>query len=422
MRISRAEYLRVGLDLGTSSIRAAAWGPDGTLLASAERAGPPLKRWRGLEVQDPAGILARAAEVLSALGPGPGAGEPPAARPRVGLPRVAFTTQRDTLLLVSSGKTGRAGPPVPLTPLLSWRERRHLEDSVIRRTLLDGSTDPFEPGHDARAIPLEAWIVEAWAGGIPIAGFEGARLHFAGGDKNCEYLALGVHPGEPAVGAVSLGSAISLGVAMGGSSAPEPLLGVVVTPMAGGPPGLQGWNVETGLLSGMGGRDQAAALAGVEPWQGVLPVEAGPISEGTGARFTFLPHFGGALDDPAAAPEFRTPDGSLLEPSAGRDAGMLTPASVARAWAEGVVCELARLRLRLEQVAGTQLEELRLGGGGATDPAWIPLLERGMKLPVTAVGDPFAGCRGAVIAAGWADPWLGPGAPAHIETSPPQAG
>jgi len=406
MRISQADFPRIGLDLGTSFIRGASWCPKGSLLAWAERAAPPLRSWRGLQVQDPRQLLATVTEVLGMVARNIAAPDDAAHK---ALPRVAFTAQRDTLLLVAplQGDAGAASAPV--TPLLSWRERRHLEDPDLRRSLLAGEPGAFEEASAARPLALEAWILECWGGGLPLAGFEGAHLRFAGGDKNCEYLAMGVHPGAPGVGAISLGSAISMGAATDGDRPPRSMPGVVVTPMAGG---LPGWNVETGILSGMGGREHAARLAGVGPWPGGLPRAAAPAA-GAVPGIRLVPHFGGALDDLEARPEFQHPDGTSLDPATGRAAGLLTSESVARAWAEGVAWELSRLRPRLEQVAGRPLVELRLAGGGARDPAWVPILERRMGLPVTMVGDGFAGCRGALIAVGWAD---------RAETPSPHAG
>jgi len=409
MHISRAAFPRVGLDLGTSSIRAAAWRPDGSLLATAERTSPPLQSWRGLQVQEPRQLLATATEVLAALAPALAAERRDLAAADA-VPRLAFTAQRDTLLLLPPRSGDGGGAPSPVTPLLSWRERRHLEDPDLRRALLSGEPGVSDGAAHARPLALQDWVLECWGAGVPLEGFEGARLRFAGGDKNCEYLAMGVHPGAPGVGAVSLGSAISLGMATGGERPPEPVPGVVITGMAGGTPG---WNVETGILSGMGGRGLAARLAGVQPWSGALPGADDPPEEEAGPGIRIVPHFGGALDDLEARPQFQRPDGTPLDPATARAAGLLTSESVARAWAEGVAWELSRLRPRLEQVAGRPLAELRLAGGGARDPAWIPLLERGMGLPVTEVGGAFAGCRGAVIAAGWAD---------RAETSSPGTG
>jgi len=412
MHISRRDFPRIGLDLGTSFVRAAAWRPDGSLLASAERASPPLQSWRGLQVQDPWQLLAAATEVLDALAPElPGAvARAAGSDPDAAVPRLAFTGQRDTLLLASSAPQDGDPSPRPVTPLLSWRERRHLDDPALRQTLLAGDPEASGSAAAARPLALEDWILECWSHGLPLEGFEGAPVRFAGGDKNCEYLAMGVHPGAPGVGVVSLGSAISLGMATGGDRPPEPLPGVVVTPVAGGG---RGWNVETGILSGMGGRGLAARLAGVEPWSGALPGAAAAPVAGAGPGIRLVPHFGGALDDLEARPQFQRPDGNPLDPATARAAGLLTSESVARAWAEGVARELSRLRPRLEQVAGKPLAELRLAGGGARDPAWIWFLERGMGLPVTDAGDVFAGCRGAVIASGWAD---------QAETSSPGTG
>jgi sugar (pentulose or hexulose) kinase len=58
-----------------------------------------------------------------------------------------------------------------------------------------------------------------------------------------------------------------------------------------------------------------------------------------------------------------------------------------------------------------------VGGGGASDPAWIPLLRQALGLPVEGVPDPWAGCRGALLATGFL---VAPDAVS--ETSPPATG
>jgi sugar (pentulose or hexulose) kinase len=304
---------------------------------------------------------------------------------------VAFTTQRDTLLLVDA--VGR-----PLTPLLSWRERRHLADPEARRRLFPpGGCRGEEPPGDP--LPLEQWLLMRWREGIPVSGVERARARYAGGDKNCEYLALGATPQDPSLAVVSLGSAITLGVAMAAARAPVPVPGAVVSPAAGqGEDGSAGWNVETGILSGMQGLAEAAALAGVDPWGGALP-------ETPETAWVCVPWFGGALDDldarggvwAAARPgSVRThPSGLPANGPAG-----LTPPRLARVWAQGVAAELARLVPRVEEVTGVSIREVRVTGGGVSrgGQVWAELLRAALRRPVRVVDDPWTGCRGAVMA------------------------
>jgi sugar (pentulose or hexulose) kinase len=364
--------LWLGLDVGTSAVKAAAYLEGGNRVGAAReglgstaaagaRGGEPALDPRHIE-----GVaLATLASVLRQAG---GVRAHPV---RV----LSLTTQRDTLLGVD--REGRA-----VTPLLSWRDRRRLGDLAGRRDLLAElpSLGPAAGGSGPprRVLPLEAWLLERWSAGPPVPGLEGVEVVHAGGDKNCEYLALGVAPDAPSLAAISLGSAISLGMAVGGDTPPEPVSGVVVTKAAGG----HGWNVETGILSGMQGRQLAAERAGVHPWTGPLPLRPEP-------DLCCVPHFGGALDDPTAEGIWEGPGGG---------AAPLDPSRVARAWAEGVARELARLRPRVERVAGATVERVRVCGGGAMDPAWGAILEGALRVPVTLVEDPWTGCRGAVLA------------------------
>jgi sugar (pentulose or hexulose) kinase len=384
--------MAIGLDVGTSSVKAAAFGPTGNREATVQVPMPPLKEHRAVWVQDPEAVAARAEEALDGL---------VRLLPSSIFLRVALTTQRDTLLLV-----GADGGDPPRSPLLSWRERRHLEDPELRARLLGGAS--IAAG--ARLLSLERWLLERWSGGIPVPGLAGAPVRWAGGDKNCEYLAAGATPDRPEFAVISLGSAIALGVAVPGTDPPpvRASTGVVVSPMAGGPPG---WNVETGILSGVQGMGDAAAWAGVPAWSGPLPpVEAG---EGLGV----VPHFGGALDDPAARPRLEevragpervsaetrsaSPASTPVAPAtAFAGAGPHTPERVAAAWARGVVRELRRLLPGVEAAGGTPVERLVLVGGGASDPGWEDYFREGWGLPVSRVDDPWIGCRGAVEATG----------------------
>lgn len=355
-------------------------------------------------MQDPEAILRAATMALQGLLPPSPPGETPALP--APLP-VALTTQRDTLLLVDAGGG-------PLTPLLSWREREHIEDPGRRGALLgDADLD------GASARPLERWLADALAALFAPRPGPAARpvleLIHAGGDKNCEYLALGASPGRPDLGALSLGSAIALGVAVGSDRPrPMPRPGVVVSRAAGSPPLSspgsptstgRGWNVETGILSGMEGMALSSGLFGSPPHEGPLPT---PPAEPRRSRLRVVPHFGGALDDPGATARILVdpPSGPPrpFDPAFGDAAP--TPDEVALAWARGVAFELARLRPVLEAVSGTPLRQVRVGGGGlggeAGGRAWMRVLEEALHLPIEIDPDPWAGCRGAVLALGHA--------------------
>jgi hypothetical protein len=428
--------LWVGVDLGTSWAKAAAWAPDGQRVAESMVPMPPVEEG----VQDARGVRAAGEQAIRAL----------AVRSPFEL---AFTTQRDTVLLTDVDDN-------PVSPLLTWRVRGDLDDPErrARRLASWGLADEPRAGvrhHQHRT--LEAWLAEVWrarAGmGMGIPGLLAAplRITHAGGDKNCEYRALGVGPSAPGVAGLSLGSAIAMGLAIAKgdnrlalpeppSPSPPPLpAGVVRSPGVGGA-GEPVWHLETGILSGMGGLDLALSALGLPAWEGPLPLGPadddgrGPrVGDGT-LRLCLIPHFGGALDDleargrllvwrdsdpdgragledavdlltgpamhaPAGdAPAGDAPAATGLE--AGADAGVDAD-SVARAWISGVVAELVRLRPNLEQAAGQAITELRVAGGGVRAAGdWGSRLAQAFGIPVRMHEDPWLGCRGAILAAG----------------------
>ncbi len=434
----------VGLDVGTSSVKVLALAQDGSA-ARVRLPLPPPAPWNALSgnaplVQDPMGILRVVeAALVQALRPDVARVREPEARAVAGghpsrpgpdmtggspLLRVALATQRDTLLLAQQGAPL---PRAPLTPLLSWRERAHLEDPVLRARILSTAGDAT-----LMALPLEAWLppwLEGSDGPLAARGVQ-MQVRWVGGDKNCEYLAMGVHPGAPGLAGISLGSAISLGVAVA-APALDPLPSGVV---ASAPPGgARGVHLETGILSGMSGRGAAAALAGTAPFPGPLPRPDHPgLPPGDPLRI--VPWFGGALDDLDAHPRLLPRPDDLpatlrLEPVQG-------PARVARAWARGVAEELARLLPRVEAAAGEPITRIRVGGGGAGDPAWPRYLGEALGRPVEVVTRPAApevgnpgawlGAWGALLASGWLEAGgvprpHGPPAP-HSETPNPPPG
>ncbi|MBA3346728.1 MAG: hypothetical protein H0T44_15735 [Gemmatimonadales bacterium] len=252
----------VGVDVGTSAVKVAAFDGRGELLEAVRRPMPGLELSGEAAVQPLEGCVEAVNGALSGL-----------ALPENLRRFVALTTQRDTALLADA--EGRA-----LTPLISWRDRREqrygslwdalaaetaavIEQARVVRSLTSelslrwtgrsAETTESLPRHlsDCAAERLDAVcgrrirrpeMVELGTGAGRLPG--GPPLHLTAGDKNCELLGNGVlHPGTAGL---SLGSAVSLGVAVQGSR-PDAAAGVVVTPAAFA----GGWNVETGLPVGM---------------------------------------------------------------------------------------------------------------------------------------------------------------------------
>ena len=380
----------VGVDLGTSWAKAAAWGPDGTRIAHATAPMPPLTAG----VQDAHQVREAGEAALRALG----------LTGQVHRIHLAFTTQRDTLLWVD-----RDGNPA--SPLLSWRVRQDLEDPERRAEFLAPWMTP-EKWKDAalNAIPLEEWLGRVWGERIPGWDVAIQSCTFAGGDKNCEYHALGLRLAAPGVAGVSLGSAISLGVAIPRTdrsrvhaSLPP---GVVASPGVGAG-GEDVWHLETGVLSGMGGLPLLLTSLGLPLWEAPLPPFRVP--EVGASPLRCIPWFGGALDDPNAQPQLLFRDeaqgGSVVNLLTGETGSRLpNPPEVVAAWAEGVVDELARFRPLLESMSTSPIRELRVTGGGTgSGPSardWGVRLAWKFKVPVRVYSDPWLGCRGAVEIAG----------------------
>lgn len=397
--------LRIGVDVGTSAVKAALFGPGGEVRSRSVRTLPPIQT-RGAAAWQPLEPVARAAEgVLADLelaGGGPAGG---------GTELVALTAQRDTAVLLD-----RAGRPC--SELISWRDGRAAGAGSLWDALAGEDADlPARLGA-VRALP--SFLSERWTGraletpaslsmhlraparrrlagvvggpdavdvpdvrplgeaaarirsdreGLP-GELGGVLLHVTAGDKNCEMLANGVR--RPGRGFLSLGSAVSLGTlaAAGGAAGSD-------GPAYRSPAALRRRrNVEVGLV---GGLDGSGALPGSR--------EAELRPDGRLRPDVWcVPYFRGALDAPGA----RALVAGLGEET---DRGAME-----QAWAQGVVAELRRLRPGLESAAGAALEGVVVGGGGGTAPGWARLVADALDLPARRTPDPWAGARGAVAA------------------------
>lgn len=395
----------MGLDVGTSGAKGVVFAPDGSHLARARRPLPPLETRERAAWQRLDRVVEAAEAVLTKL--------LAQCRPATSPVRVALATQRDTLVLLDRAHR-------PLTPLLSWADRRDRTYPSIWHALEASGEDRLLE-RSAYARSLASYLSERWTGraaeststlprhlkgealdalrereGDPVElpeivppGTEvgttegGASLHQAAGDKNCELLGMGVD-GEGRAG-LSLGSAVSLGMLSAGR--PEAVPGTVATPAA-----RDGrWNVETGLTAGMRGREI------LERWFGA----GGHIGPELDPDVVVVPYFEGALD---------RPEGRLLIWGLGEDR---TPERCLRGWRQGVVAELRRLRPRLEEAAGAGVETVRLGGGGSREPAWARLVADAFDVPVELVpGEKgWEGCRGAALAVLGEKGWDGASSP-----------
>lgn len=390
--------MRIGLDVGTTAVKAAAFAADGELIARARGSLPPVVTDGPRATQDVRGVVESATGILVEL-------LATLARDSAGPVRfVALTTQRDTVVVVD-------GDSVPVSDLVSWRDRRWLTAPSLWDALAAEGEEPPVAVRSLTSLLTEAWTghaaesaatlprdlrgsprerlralaghavdlpdmlpVGASVGVLRLPAARSAPLHVTSGDKNCELLGGGVR--GPEVAGLSLGTAISLGTLVGEAGAlavstEDAAPGVVRTPAA-----LAGrWNVEVGLI----GAWDALALA-----EGIADGE-GPASQLNTDVFC-VPYFDGALDAPGARPAFA---GLTLETD---------PRTLLQAWAQGVVGELRRMRPALERAAGETLARVVLSGGNAAPRGWAGLVASGLSLPVFTTGDAWAGARGAVLA------------------------
>lgn len=377
----------VGVDVGTSAVKVAAFDGRGELLEALRRPMPELELHGDAAVQPLEACIEAVNDALRGL---------TLAEDRRRF--VALTTQRDTALL--SDAEGR-----PLTPLISWRDRREQRYGSIWNAL---AAEPATAVGQARAVrSLTSELSLRWTGRSaetveslprhlsgraaerldavcgrtlqrpemvelgtrvgPLAG--GPPLHLTAGDKNCELLGNGVL--RPGIAGLSLGSAVSLGVAVQGPR-PRAAAGVVVTPAAFA----GGWNVETGLPVGM----QAERMW--KEWlAGELTLEPTLLP-----GLWCLPFFAGALDRPSTPAALV----GLSEQMSARD--------LFQAWAQGVVGELRRLRPALERAGGHAARQIVMSGGGLAASAWARLIADALRVSVVCRDDPWSGARGAVMA------------------------
>ena len=389
--MSSASDVHVGIDIGTSTVKVAAFNTRGRVIASSRAALPQLNI-RGAAATQPLAELVRITErVVGEVARG--------ATPSL----VGLVTQRDTVIVLD-------GAGVPGRDLISWRDVRHVRHGSLWDAL---AAEPgVLPDGPLSVRSLASYLTERWTGeaaetaGTRPRHFDapalerlralrtdidvprsvgpgesvavahdaapmpaGVPLVLSSGDKNAELVGAGVT--APARAGISLGSAISLGMMVQGGR-PQETPGAVISAAALA----DSWNVETGLVVGLQGLDLLRRLSS----QPELAPDARWRTD-----LWCIPAFAGALDQARAVGMLA----GLRETS--------TAADLARAWAQGVACELARLAPCVEAASGP-IEDVRVYGGGA-DAGWQRLLADILDRPVRLVDDPWCGARGALIAA-----------------------
>lgn len=430
----------VGLDLGTSGLKAVAMTPDGGLVATATAAYPTHRPAPGRAEQDPADWWAAATSVVASL-----VAEVPAER----WAALALSAMLPTL--VTAGPSG-----APLGPAITWEDDRADRDGERIREATGADALYTETGQwvDGRyLLPMFRWLERAEPVRVAaVARILGAKDHLfqrltgevatdpsTATGFGCYLLASGTWDGSiagpeaapllPPVraatftaplrseAAASLGLPTGVPVALGaadsvcgtlGAGATSPgarvslwgtstaILGLsedlvldrghrfLVTPLALGP----GWGLEMDLISTGSALAWLADLLG-RPQDELLSSAASSPPGANGV--TFLPYLGFGEQ------------GALWDPSLRGAVNGLTlahgPADLARALLEGIALEVRRCLRVLDQV-GVPAGPMIVAGGAAGSETFAAMLAGASGAPVRRVADErWISARGAAIVA-----------------------
>ncbi|WP_116131061.1 FGGY-family carbohydrate kinase [Tropicimonas sp. IMCC34043] len=424
----------IGIDIGTSSVKAVMAASDGTVLARFGQGYATERPASGAALQAPEDWVALVMAALDRFARHPDA---------AGVVAIGITSQVNTHVFCDA-----AG--MALAPAITWQDTRAAPDGATldaRITTADktralGAPIPIDASHAlarmalvARTAP-EVWAAtravmlpkdyviarltgEVLADPLAAVGLVGADLGYADAVLGLipEAAALlpplrdplepagRVRPGLPFAGVpVAVGtmdawaSMFGLGVAREGEamylSGSSEVLGLISTLRTGAPGPVtfpewrgitlhaaptQAGGASLDWLSGLLGRDAAS-----------LDTLSSPVRIGRASPL-FLPHLEGE----------RAP---LWDPqSRGAFAGLNSatgPAEMTAAVMEGVAFS-ARLALEsLEASGGRRIEALALGGGGARSDSWNRLRADALGRPLRRIAAPESGALGALVMAG----------------------
>lgn len=369
------------LDVGTSRVKGALLSARGGPEVAAHVVTLPALRLSGWRAeQDADDILRAVKDVLAALA---------SVETSDSWRALAMTTQRGTFMCVDA--EGRV-----VAPLWSWLDRRGLEVGGDRFDWLQKNA--ALRSRVARIWSLASWLAWELTGesvetsqtmtpeaprgaqdGLQVArivapGFiihdkSGLPIICVGGDKNAELVGAGVV--TPAAGAVSFGTALSLGVLSTKTQSVGPAF--VTTSLIAG---FSQW--EVGLPNG----------GAVAPWlDDVLGAESISSLDGPVDGPLFVPYLSGSLTD-------RRELGAWVGLTSQASRSMLKAAGL-----EGWVLDL----LRQQSALPSRPERLMLVGGAVNSAAGAALAEAmadSFQVPVDIATNVDAGVRGAAMSAG----------------------
>jgi len=423
----------IGLDIGTSSVKAVMAGPGGAQLDSFSAEHASTRPAPGAVEQEPADWI-RAVD--AALGQFAG-------HPRAGaVVAVGVTSQVNTHVFCDA--EGAA-----LGPAITWQDTRAAAQaarldamlSAEAKTAALGAPIPLDASH---ALSRMAWMAEArpdlWqatahvvlpkdfiiaqltgtvaADPIAAVGLVGPDLRYAGAITDLVPRAAAVLPplADPLdiVGRIASGPFVGVPVAMGTMDAWASMFGLGVA-SEGQAMYLSGTSEVLGLIA----RDRTGApgIITFPDWRGIT-LHAGPTQSG-GASLAWLSRLlgqdagvlaglAGTVKITAQSPLFLPHLDGERAPlwdatSRGSFASMTSatgPAELAAAVMEGVAFS-ARLALEaIEASAAQPVPVLRHGGGGAQSDVWCQIRADALGRRLERVTSPETGAMGALVMAG----------------------
>jgi xylulokinase len=435
--------LLVGVDVGTTSVKATLFDADGVPLRTSSSGYPMHRPAAGLAEQDPADWIARVVAALAELSEE----LPPGAVAGVGL-----TSQVNTHVFVDAAGN-------PLLPAITWQDGRAAEEAAELDRLVSaeerigwwGAPLPIDASHPlARALWLKRRHPDLWE-----------RTRWLMAPKDYAILKLtGLASADPmtAFGLIdqSLAYVPRLLSLVPGIERRLPPLAAFTAPAGRIGPGLplEGTPMVTGTMdawaglfgTGVLGEGEAMYLSGTSevvglvssrrhPAAGVIAfptveaitLHAGPTQAG-GASLAWLSGLTGrspaALSDLVAAAGPRRPSPLFLPHLQGERAPIwdigargafigldasMGPAEFARAVMEGVAASVRWLLEALEASADRSATGFSMAGGGALSDPWCQIRADMLGRPVRRLRSLDAGVLGAALLAG-----VGVGAHASI--------
>ncbi len=423
----------IGIDIGTSSVKAVMTAPGGQRLDSYAAAHATARSAPGYAEQDPGLWLAHVNAALAQF-----ASHPRAADVRV----IGITSQVNTHVFCDHGLA-------PLIPAITWQDTRTAAEAALldaRMTPQDkiaalGAPIPIDASHAlarmawmaahrsqdwarARHVLLpKDWIIAQLTGQVaadPLAavGLAGADLTYAQTvldlvPRAAEVLAPLRDPLH-LVGEIVAGPFRGVPVATGTMDAWAAMFGLGVA-SEGQAMYLSGTSEVLGLISTL--RQAEPGIIVFPPWRGIT-LHAGPTQSG-GASLDWL---GRLLGRDTAALAALAAEGAIMPASplflphlegeraplwdarlrgvfAGLS-GATDPAALVRSVMEGVAFS-ARLALEAaERSGGLRPVVWRHGGGGAVSDRWCQIRANALGRPLERVSAPEAGAMGALVMAG----------------------